>query len=85
MAPQIRERLVERSPGTAFHNGLAHDWTAHAADWSPGLADDPHSPVLATHLARAAASGYNVVTRVPVPLPNKCSPKRMAPAIYTCG
>jgi DNA primase catalytic core len=63
---RVAERIPEPSqPPTPAADDTAR-WTELAAGITPGITDDPHWPTLAAHLARAAATGYDVTNRLTV-------------------
>jgi len=80
----VRQRLSERfadyptSPATApTHPSKSPNghWTALGEGIAAGLTQDPHWEVLADHLQRAQAAGFNVATQLPrlasrTPLPD---------------
>ena len=64
---RVAERLPEpaRPPATPSSDPTQR-WAALAATIGTALACDPHWPVLAEHLTRAEASGYDVANRLTV-------------------
>ncbi len=82
---QLAQRLPSAltSPTSTGPEGADHSHADPARRWAelaerihPGLPANPHWPVLAEHLSRAADSGYDITTRLPLliaqhPLPGR--------------